>query len=37
MIRPGEIDMADHQTATPHPVVVVSREGSIAGGTYWPS
>jgi mRNA-degrading endonuclease toxin of MazEF toxin-antitoxin module len=26
MIRPGEISIADHQTATPHPVVVVSRE-----------
>jgi mRNA-degrading endonuclease toxin of MazEF toxin-antitoxin module len=26
MIRPGEIYMADHQTATPHPVIVVSRE-----------
>jgi mRNA-degrading endonuclease toxin of MazEF toxin-antitoxin module len=27
MIQPGEIYVADHQTATPHPVVVVSREG----------
>jgi mRNA-degrading endonuclease toxin of MazEF toxin-antitoxin module len=26
MILPGEIYMADHQTATPHPVVVASRE-----------
>lgn len=26
MIRPGEIYWADHRTATPHPVVVVSRE-----------
>ncbi len=26
MIQPGEIYIADHQTATPHPVVVVSRE-----------
>jgi mRNA-degrading endonuclease toxin of MazEF toxin-antitoxin module len=26
MIRPGEIYRADHRTATPHPVIVVSRE-----------
>lgn len=26
MIQPGEIYLADHQTATPHPVIVVSRE-----------
>jgi mRNA-degrading endonuclease toxin of MazEF toxin-antitoxin module len=26
MIRPGDVYMADHRTATPHPVIVVSRE-----------
>jgi mRNA-degrading endonuclease toxin of MazEF toxin-antitoxin module len=26
MIRHGEVDRADHRTATPHPVIVVSRE-----------
>lgn len=27
MIRPGEVYWADHQTATPHPVVVAARDG----------